>query len=256
MVSSMGRHLDAPGNGLAPYVTLHTSGSVARLTLNSVDNANSISPGFAAALTAAVTDVASDSCISVLIVDHLSPYFCTGASADFLGAPQPANVEPVLRSLAHVPVPVIAKLKGHAIGGGLVLGLYADFPVLCASAYYSANFVALGLAPSYGATWILANRFGPGVASELLYTGRRVRGSELADRGVAVPILEPGSLDGYVEDLAMQLSQHRPPLMRLLKRQLQTQLLESSDQAMRHEIGPHLTSWLNSRDDTAAAGAS
>ena len=256
MSSSIGRRLGANSNGAAPYVTVHKSGSLARLTLNSVDNANSISPGFAAALMAAVTEIADDACISVLVVDHSGPYFCTGASADFLDAPQPADVEPILRSLAHIPVPVIAKLKGHAIGGGLVLGLYADLPVLCSSSYYSANFVALGLAPSYGATWILANRFGPGVASELLYTGRRVRGSEFAERGVAVPVLEPGSLDGYVEDLAMQLSQHRPPLMRLLKRQLQTQLLEASDQAMRHEIGPHLTSWLSGRDGTVASGAS
>ena len=79
------------------------------------------------------------------------------------------------------PVPVIAAVRGHALGGGLQLALGADIRLAAPDAVFSVFEINWGLTPDMAGTQLLPRLVGPDVAAELTYTGRMVDAAE-ADR--------------------------------------------------------------------------
>jgi len=80
-----------------------------------------------------------------------------------------------------LPVPVIAAVRGHALGGGLQLALGADIRIAAPNAVFSVFEINWGLSPDMAGTQLLPRLVGPDLAAELTYTGRTVDAAE-ADR--------------------------------------------------------------------------
>ena len=80
-----------------------------------------------------------------------------------------------------LPVPVIAAVRGHALGGGLQLALGADIRLAAPDAVFSVFEINWGLTPDMAGTQLLPRLVGPDLAAELTYTGRLVEAAE-ADR--------------------------------------------------------------------------
>jgi polyketide biosynthesis enoyl-CoA hydratase PksI len=102
------------------------------------------------------------------------------------------NTGPVmdlLHLIVDCPIPVIAAMQGHGIGAGFVLGLHADLVLLARESIYTTNFLKYGFTPGMGATLVVPAKFGPFLGAEMLYTARNYRGGELAQRGIACPVL-------------------------------------------------------------------
>jgi enoyl-CoA hydratase/carnithine racemase len=89
-------------------------------------------------------------------------------------------VGPLLRQLRELPVPTLAAVAGPALGFGFGLALSCDIVVAADDALFGSPFRHLGMVPDSGAHHILLNRLGHALASELIYTGRLVPGSEAA----------------------------------------------------------------------------
>ncbi len=87
-------------------------------------------------------------------------------------------------ALLDGPVPLIAALEGHAVGGGWALGLLADAAVHAAESLYGLNFVMLGFSPGMSSTAVLEEHLCPAVARELVLSGRLTTGAELAALGL------------------------------------------------------------------------
>jgi enoyl-CoA hydratase/carnithine racemase len=85
--------------------------------------------------------------------------------------------------LLSIQVPTIAAMAGHAIGGGLIMGLWCDIPVLAEESMYGMNFMALGFTPGPGSILGLEDTLGAPLAHELVLTGRLVKGRELKMNG-------------------------------------------------------------------------
>ena len=81
-----------------------------------------------------------------------------------------------------MPVPVIAAMAGHAVGGGLALGICADITVVARESRYGATFMQYGFTPGMGSTALLEHVMGPALAHEMLLTGQTFRGSHFETR--------------------------------------------------------------------------
>lgn len=131
----------------------------------------------------------------VLIVSGLDDVFCGGADQKTLldlcdGKVAVKDLE-ISERLIALPFPVVAAMTGHAIGGGLAIGLCSDMMVLARESRYGAVFMNLGFTPGMGTTELLPMAFGPYVASEMMLGAKLFRGSELADRGAQVNAIVP-----------------------------------------------------------------
>ena len=142
---------------------------------------------FVPALNNAVEIVKADQSIRCVILEGGRRYFCAGASRATLMQDDLANpceyFSQALETLLSIPVPTIAAMAGHALGGGFATGLWCDVVILAEESLYGVNFMALGFTPGMGATTILEETLGGPLAHELLFTGRLLKGREIKQSG-------------------------------------------------------------------------
>lgn len=98
----------------------------------------------------------------------------------------------ILARLAGLPVPVIAAINGHTLGGGLEFALSCDIRVAAENATFGFPEVTLGIIPGWGGTQRLQRLIGAGKALELILTGKRIKAPEAHTLGIIERLVEPG----------------------------------------------------------------
>src|SRR4030095_10987648 len=159
-------------------ILLDQSDGIARITLNRPDRLNSFTRAMHAELQAALDVVKED---RVIILTGAGRGFCAGQDLnDRAVAPGQAvdlgeTVEecwnPLIRRLATMPQPFIARVNGVAAGAGANIALACDIVVAAKSAKFIQSFSALGLIPDSGGTWVLPRLVGQARALGLALTG-------------------------------------------------------------------------------------
>jgi enoyl-CoA hydratase/carnithine racemase len=139
---------------------------------------------------------------------------------------------------SEVPVPVIAAITGHCLGGGLQIALGADLRIVHPEARLSVLEIRWGLSPDMTGTATLPRLVGLDVAKELTWTGRMVSGEEAARLGLATRTSETPREDARA--LAAEIAARSPHAVRAVKRLLDqsgTVPLARQYADERHEIG-------------------
>jgi polyketide biosynthesis enoyl-CoA hydratase PksI len=213
---------------------------VARVRICDRAERNRITPRLCAELPAALREAAAHPATRAVLLSGEPEVFCAGGTQDeLLGFHQGRSVleaEECITAPLNCPVPVVAAIRGHAIGGGLLLGLYADLAVLSERSVYAANFMAYGFTPGVGATALLPARFGAVLGTEMLLTGRSFRGAELRRRGVPYQVVAHDLVESAARELAVRTARAPLPSLRLLKQHLSTRLRSATDEV----LGPEL----------------
>ena len=150
------------------------------VTIDDEAGRNALSEPVVHELLAVLHAVGSNRVVHAIVLAGRADVFCAGASRDMLRAIVEGRVAPtdimIPRAILDLPVPVIAAMAGHAIGGGLAIGLCADLVLIARESRYGASFMNLGFTPGMGMTRLLEHVLTRAVAHELLYTGEARRG--------------------------------------------------------------------------------
>jgi enoyl-CoA hydratase/carnithine racemase len=112
----------------------------------------------------------------------------------------------------EVPVPVIAAVHGHALGGGLQIALGADIRIVHPDTKLSVREVHWGLTPDMTATLFLSRLVRPDVAKELTFTARVFSGREAVDLGVATRLADDPLADAIA--VATEIAGRSPDAVR------------------------------------------
>lgn len=145
-----------------------------------------------------------------------------------------------LYSLAlNCPIPVIAAMQGHGIGGGFVLGMFADFVILARESVYTANFMKYGFTPGMGSTFILPKKLGIALAEEMMLTAQTYRGEDLQRRGAPFPVLPREKVLDHALELARSLADKPRLSLVALKDHLVAPLREQLPRFIEQEIAMH-----------------
>ena len=163
-------------------MNLTTTDGVAVLTI-CTDAEPYITRDMASLLKEAAGTLQQDTSLHAVILKGGDRIFCAGASEELLLEESGANCAAYFAELPSLllsfPVPTIAAMSGHAIGGGLIIGLWCDLAILAEESLYAANFMAIGFTPGMGATTVLDDTLGTPLATEMLLTGRMLKGHEI-----------------------------------------------------------------------------
>jgi 2-(1,2-epoxy-1,2-dihydrophenyl)acetyl-CoA isomerase len=164
-------------------------------------------------------------------------HFCAGAdfSGDGAGAPERADLYRQAQRLFAGELPVVAAVQGAAVGGGLGLACSADFRVTSRLGRFSANFAQLGFHHGFALTATLPALAGQQHACDLLYTGRRVDGTEAARMGLADRLVEPEDVRESALALAREIATSAPLALRAIRRTMRAPLLGEIERALDHE---------------------
>ena len=205
-------------------VTSESSG-ISILKMNDSKGRNVFSSRFIEDLLQALDELETHKPPKVLILCGLDDVFCGGAEKKALldlCDGKAAVIDLVIcERLLDAPFPVIAAMEGHAMGGGLAVGFCCDIVLAARESRYGAVFMNLGFTPGMGCTTLLAELVGPFLAHEMMFTGKRFRGSELEGRGTHINYILPrADVMARARDLAEQIAEKDARSIALLKRTL------------------------------------
>jgi 2-(1,2-epoxy-1,2-dihydrophenyl)acetyl-CoA isomerase len=164
-------------------------------------------------------------------------HFCAGAN---LGDPSASGAARLYEEAARLfrgALPVVAAVQGAAIGGGLGLCCSADFRVGCPEARFAANFAQLGFHHGFALTVTLPAIVGQQRALELLYTGRRLSGSEAFASGLCDRLVDAQELRSEARRLAAEIAASAPLAVRSIRATMRADVVERVVAAMAHELG-------------------
>jgi len=218
---------------------------VATIEMCDLAGQNAMSEPFVGALLASFRRVAAWDKLKVAVLLGLPEIFSSGASREVLAALVEGSIAPsdllLPKILLDFPVPTIAAMEGHALGGGLALGLCADIVLIARESRYGCPFMNLGFTPGMGTTRLLEHVLSPAIAHELLYTGEPLKGAHFAGRSSFNYILPKAEVRPKALELAARIAEKPRTSLTVLKRTLslpRRQAFESTRtvEALMHEV--------------------
>ena len=202
---------------------------IARITLNRPDRLNSFTRAMHAELRDAFANLGD---ARVVVLTGAGRGFCAGQDlSDRAVAPGEAvdlgeTVEecwnPLIRTLASLPQPVIARVNGVAAGAGANIALACDLVIAARSAKFIQSFSALGLIPDSGGSWHLPRLVGQARALGLALTGEPLAADKAAEWGLIWKAVDDDSLDGEVDSIAGKLAALPPLGLAAIKQMIRT----------------------------------
>ncbi|MCP4402530.1 MAG: enoyl-CoA hydratase [bacterium] len=216
---------------------------IVQLTMQDRIHKNTFSEELIRGLLQAFHSIKDNSSYKAVILTGYDTYFASGGTKEALlalSAGQVKFTDVNIYSLAmDCEIPVIAAMQGHGIGGGFVMGLYADFVILSRESVYTTNFMRYGFTPGMGATYIVQKKLGFSLAAELLLNAGNYRGGELEQRGIPFPVLPRKDVLGHAYQLARQLAEKPRVSLITLKEHLVAPLRERLPQIVEQEVSMH-----------------
>lgn len=132
--------------------------------------------------------------------------------------------------------PVVAAIQGAAVGGGLGLAVSADFRVTCAEGRFSANFVRLGFNPGFGLCITLPKLVGEQRAKLMFLTGRRIKGEQACEWGLADAFAPLAEVRQRAIDLATEIALAAPLAVQSTRQTLRANLADQIEAQNVHDL--------------------
>jgi enoyl-CoA hydratase/carnithine racemase len=117
-----------------------------------------------------------------------------------------------------IPQPIIAGVKGFALGGGFELALMADIVIAAENAQFGLPEVRVGLIPANGGTQLLPRLIGKNRAKEMIFSGKRISAQEAQAMGIVNKIVPVEQVDQAVWQMAKEICANAPGAVRQAKK--------------------------------------
>ncbi len=195
-------------------------GQVGRLILNNPERHNALSLAMWEGGADLVEEMATDPETRLLVISGAGgKAFAAGADISKFEEERstPEAVEHYKQTnsrfyaaVTNFPKPVIAKINGYCIGGGLALAICCDIRICEERSKFAVPAAKLGLGYGFDGIRQLANIVGPSMAAEIFYTARQFTSSEAYEMGLVNRVVSSDELDAYVEDYETRIAENAP----------------------------------------------
>lgn len=217
-----------------PLVHSALTDGIARITLADAERRNALRIELALDLEAAVHEVIAAGA-EVLVLDAVSPTFCSGGDLDDLVSPRASLSELACgaTALREAPIPTIAVVDGAVIGAGITLVLACDVIVCSPLATFDPRLLDLGVHPGGGQLRELSRRIGRQGAAALTILGDTLTGDEAAAVGLAWRCIDSDDLEATALRWAQRVVSRPDEAVRRAKQSLDATIdLNHDDAAM------------------------
>jgi enoyl-CoA hydratase/carnithine racemase len=216
------------------------SESILRITVNRPAKKNAMTSAMYNDLADVFNEAAKDESVRVVIWDAAGDSFSAGNDVeDFLKNPPGPGESPQARlgnALLNLDKPVIAVVKGAAVGGGTTLLTHCDFVFAGESAKFQIPFVNLGLVPEFGSSWSLAARSGYLRAAELFMLGQPFNAELAAEIGLVTRVVPDSELSATAKETAEKLAAKPIGALRATKKLLKRSSRQQVEEAIQAEV--------------------
>jgi len=173
-------------------ISTRSSDGVLTLSFNRPAKMNALTRGMYGALASALNEAAGDFGIRAVILTSEGEHFTAGNDIkDFMENPptgDDSEVAKFLGSLLNFPKPLIAAVKGHAVGVGTTMLLHCDVVLASPTASFSMPFTSLGLVPEAGSSFLFPALVGYQRAARIFLTGETFSAADAKEMGLVSTI--------------------------------------------------------------------
>ncbi len=168
------------------------SQGILTLSLNRPGKMNALTREMYAGLTKGLNDAAGDFGIRAVVLTSEGDHFTAGNDiTDFMNNPpssESSEVSQFLSALLNFPKPLLAAVKGNAVGVGTTMLLHCDLVVAAPSANFSMPFASLGLVPEAGSSFLFPQLVGYQRAAKIFFTGESFGADAALEMGLIAEI--------------------------------------------------------------------
>ena len=214
---------------MSDLIETTTDSQVQTIRLNRPDKRNALNADLVTALKAALEEAEADEDLRTIVLTGAGSAFSAGADLSSLRAMQEAgpmenqqdswHLAELFQQIYQHPMPVIAKVNGHAIGGGCGLAAVCDFSYAAEGATLGFTEVRIGFVPAIVMVF-LRRTLGETQARDLLLRGRLVDATTAAELGLVTRVVPDEELSAAVDDLARELARETSPSAVALTKQM------------------------------------
>jgi 2-(1,2-epoxy-1,2-dihydrophenyl)acetyl-CoA isomerase len=204
-----------------PGLDVEFQHGVVRITMNDPRRRNALNDDTVACFISTLRIAQTDEDTRVVVIAGNGGDFCSGfnivdrnantnaGARQRVGSIQrrlPQQAHELIPLLTEIQVPVVAQVRGYAVGLGLQLVLASDFPIVSTTATLWEPFVQRGMTPDGGASWLLPRVVGRARARRMMLLGERITGSQAEAWGIAHEAVADELVEATADDLVAKLA--------------------------------------------------
>lgn len=220
-------------------------GAVATVTIDRPQKFNAITREMVREMIQLFEALALDATVRAVVLTGSGKHFSAGGDMGYIGTmvdPDPAKRSAALRTaimedslpfaqaLSAIPQPVVASVRGHAIGIGLQMVILSDLVVASDTAQFTLPMLDLGHTPDHGETWSLPRKIGTSRALQMTLLPDRVPAAEAERYGLVNWLVADADLEQRTMEIVQRLASGPPLATRSAK-----QLYRSSESSTLEE---------------------
>ncbi len=199
---------------LDPRVRLAIADGVATITIDQPAKRNAVAPRMWDALAALFAHCSANPEVRVVVFTGEGEAFCSGSDLEEMdmrndiasGLARLKRANRMILAIYNCEKPVIAAVRGAAVGVGWSLALACDFTIASQTARFGGGFLRVGLIPDGGSIYFLSRLLGEARAKALAYTGRIIPADEAVGLGLALEAVPAEQFAEKVNAFAAELA--------------------------------------------------
>ena len=209
------------------YVILNQIDQVAEVTLNREELHNAFNDEFIAELTSVFREISLKDELRLVCLQAKGKSFCAGADLNWMSSmmnyseqenyKDAQKLEELFAAINNCPIPVLAKVQGHALGGGVGLVSVCDYVLCSESALMGFTEARLGLAPATIAPYVVS-KIGISQARRWFCSGERFSADEAMKMGLVHEIAIEDELDEVFQTRVKSFLKASPNAARVCKK--------------------------------------
>jgi len=197
------------------HVQTTYEGAVATVTLDRPEKMNALTKEMREELIVAFQSLRFNDDVRAVVLTGAGANFCAGADIDRMAEDDLRARRDRLQSLSQtymrilhgIEKPVIAAVRGHAVGIGMSLVLGCDIVLASDNARFGQTFRRIGYAPDGGGIWFLTRRLPMNIAKELVFTGRVFDAAEAHRLGLVNHVVPDAELGERAAAMAADMAE-------------------------------------------------
>ena len=223
------------------YVKAWSESGVGWVQLNHENKLNPLSAGFILAIKEAAEKFDKDSSIGCIVLIGSEKAFAAGADLkemvklNYASVSETRYIENGWLDIPKIQTPIIAGVKGYALGGGCELAMMCDFIIASDNARFGQPEINIGAIPGAGGTQRLTRSIGKSKAMLAVLTGDMISAKEAESAGLVAKVFNIDDFDNSLKEIALKIANQSKPLAKLAKQAVNVAYETTLDEGIRSE---------------------
>ena len=223
------------------WIKSWSDNGVGWVQLNHENKLNPLSAGFILAIKEATEKFDSDLSVGCIVLIGSEKAFAAGADLkemvkhNYASVSETRYIENGWLDIPKIQTPIIAGVKGYALGGGCELAMMCDFIIASDNARFGQPEINIGAIPGAGGTQRLTRSIGKSKAMLAILTGDMISADEAEKSGLVAKVISDDEFDVSLKEIAQKIANQSKPLAKLAKQAVNVAYETTLEEGIRSE---------------------